>query len=367
MDILWVVYMFENKLNFDFRTNQLVLMLIGQIDSFRGKWEILEGKESKYFKELQKIATIESIGSSTRIEGSKLSDAEIRALINDIKIQKLESRDKQEVIGYYEALQIIYENFQTIPLSENYIKQLHTVLLKYSEKDIHHSGKYKNLSNMVVATYPNGEQKVIFNTTEPYLVSNEMEDIIKWTNEQITEKALHPLIVIGLFVYEFLSIHPFQDGNGRLSRLLANLLLVKSGYDFIQYVSFEHVIEERKKEYYRALMEGQKDRNTENEIISDWIIFFLESIANLIQKLDVKYEIFKKKGSYLNSRQQEILRYIEANQPCKIGEISSHLQQYSINTLKKDLIYLLNKKYIGKMGKKKGTLYFLFGYDPVNS
>jgi Fic family protein len=359
--------MFENKLDFDFKINHLVLKLIGRIDSFRGKWEVLEGKESKYLQELKKIATIESIGSSTRIEGSKLSDDEVRALINDIKIRELESRDKQEVFGYYEALKIIYENFQTIPLSESYIKQIHAILLKYSEKDTHHRGRYKNLSNKVVATYPNGAQKIIFNTTEPYLVSNEMENIIKWTNEQISEKALHPLIAIGLFVYEFLSIHPFQDGNGRLSRLFANLLLIKSGYDFIEYVSFEHVIEERKKEYYRALMEGQKNRNTENEIISDWIIFFLESIAILIQKLEVKYEVFKKKGSYLNNRQEEILNYIEENQPCKIGDISSHLQKYSINTLKKDLIYLLNEKRISKLGQKKGTLYFLFGYDPVNS
>lgn len=366
-DILWIVYMFEDKLNFDFKTNQLVLKLIGKIDAFRGKWEILEGKESKYLQELKKIATIESIGSSTRIEGAKLSDEEVRALINNINVQELESRDQQEVVGYYETLKIIYENYRTIPLTENYIKQLHKILLKYSEKDRHHFGKYKNLSNKVVATYPNGTQKIIFKTTEPYLVANEMESIVKWTNEQISAKELHPLIITGLLVYEFLSIHPFQDGNGRLSRLLTNLLLMKSGYDFIQYVSFEHVIEERKREYYSALMEGQKDRNSENEIISDWMIFFLESIEILIQKLEIKYEIFSNKGTYLNSRQQEVLNCIETVQPCKIGEIYSHLQEYSINTLKKDLIYLLNEKRIGKMGQKKGTVYFIFGYDPENS
>ncbi len=215
---------FQNKINFDFKTNQQILKLISYIDSFKGKWNIVEQKENIYLKELRKIATIESIGSSTRIEGAQLTNKEIKKLLDNIEITKLKTRDQQEVVGYYDVLEIIYESFADILISKNYIQQLHQRLLKYSTKDDRHRGNYKNLSNKVVANYPDGTQKMIFNTTEPHLVENEMTDLIDWTNQQLKLDEIHPLVIIGLFIYEFLSIHPFQDGNGRLSRLLTNLL-----------------------------------------------------------------------------------------------------------------------------------------------
>ncbi len=236
------------KLNFSFKTNQKILKLIAEIDLYNGKWNSLEKQENIYLKELRKIATIESIGSSTRIEGSTLSDKDIQALLNDIKITKLKTRDEQEVFGYYETLEIIYENYAGINLSENYIKQLHQALLKYSDKDSRHRGSYKSLSNKVVANYPDGVQKIIFNTTDVHLVESEMQDLISWTNEQLEIQEIHSLIIIACFVYEFLSIHPFQDGNGRLSRLLTTMLLLKNDYLFIQYMSFENLIEKTKKE-----------------------------------------------------------------------------------------------------------------------
>ena len=243
-----------NKLNFDFITNQKILNLIAKIDLYKGKWNIIERQENIYLKELRKIATIESIGSSTRIEGGTLTDEEIEELLDNVKITELKTRDEQEVIGYYDTLEIIYENFDNIRLTENYIKQLHQTLLKHSDKDTRHRGQYKSLSNKVVANYPGGIQKVIFNTTDVHLVESEMNYLINWTNEQFDKKEIHPLIVISHFVYEFLSIHPFQDGNGRLSRLLTTLLLLQNEYLFIQYVSFENLIEKTKKEYYQALM-----------------------------------------------------------------------------------------------------------------
>ncbi|HRP90158.1 MAG TPA: hypothetical protein PKX92_08965 [Edaphocola sp.] len=174
---------FIQKLNFDFSTNQRILQLISYIDSFKGKWNIAEKQKNRYLKELRKIATIESIGSSTRIEGARLTDKEVQELLNDIKITKLKSRDEQEVIGYYEVLKLIYDNFSDIKISESYIKQLHQMLLKYSNKDEKHRGTYKFLFNKVVATYPTGEQRTIFTTTEPALVAGEMQKLVKWTNE----------------------------------------------------------------------------------------------------------------------------------------------------------------------------------------
>ncbi len=348
-----------NKINFNFQTNLKILNLISQIDLYKGKWNIIERQENIYLKELRKIATIESIGSSTRIEGGTLTDKEIEELLNDAKITKLKTRDEQEVIGYYDTLEIIYENYDNIRLTENYIKQLHQNLLRYSDKDTRHRGQYKSLSNKVVANYPGGIQKIIFNTTNVHFVENEMRNLIDWTNEQFKKKEIHPLIITANFVYEFLSIHPFQDGNGRLSRLITTLILLQQDYMFIQYVSFENLIEKTKKEYYQALMEGQKNRNKENESISKWVLYFLDKLNVLTQRLDEKYDVFKSKGGYLNERQKEIKEYLKENQPLKISDLAKRFKNININTIKKDLQYMKKEQIITSVGKGKGTVYII--------
>jgi Fic family protein len=288
-----------------------------------------------------------------------MTDAEVKKLLDNLKITKLQSRDQQEVVGYYDTIELIYENYREIQLTENYILQLHQQLLKYSDKDQRHRGRYKNLPNKVIANYPDGTKKVIFNTTEPYLVESEMTELIEWTNKKLKLKELHPMIVIGLFVYEFLSIHPFQGGNGRLSRLLTNLLLLRLDYQFIQYVSFENLIEQKKKTYYEALVSGQKNRNTKKERIDKWILFFLNSMETLITRLEQKYDVFKRSGGYLNDRQKLIKEFIKKNQPVKLGDLGKRLTKISINTIKKDLQYLRKEQIIDSIGKNKGTIYVL--------
>lgn len=354
---------FIQKLNFNFETNQRLLQLIAHIDGFRGKWEIAENQENRYLKELRKIATIESIGSSTRIEGALMTDEEVKNLLNDIKITKLKTRDEQEVIGYYEVLELIYESYSSMRLSESYIKQLHQLLLKYSHKDQRHRGAYKSLSNKVVATYPTGEQRTIFATTEPILVAGEMQELIAWTNEQLEQNFIHPLIVIASFIYDFLSIHPFQDGNGRLSRLLTTLCLLQNEYSFVQYVSFENHIEHHKKAYYEALMNGQKNRGTEDERIELWLIFFLESLKTLTEKLELRYDVFKSKGGYLNDRQKLLKEYIAVNQPIKVGDLAKQFPEFSLSSLKKDLQYLRQEQVLTMIGKGKGSVYILTEND----
>jgi Fic family protein len=350
---------FIQKLDFDFITNQKIVQLISYIDGFKGKWNIVENKENRYLKELRKIATIESIGSSTRIEGVTLTDKEVEELLKNIKITKLKSRDEQEVFGYYEVLELIYDNYSDIQLSESYIKQLHQILLKYSNKDERHRGLYKFLSNKVVATYPTGEQRTIFATTEPALVAGEMQELVEWTNEQLEQNNIHQLIVIGSFIYDFLSIHPFQDGNGRLSRLLTTLCLLQKDYAFIQYISFENHIEQHKKAYYEALMNGQKNRRTDNERIDLWLIFFLEGLKTLTEKLEQKYDVFKSKGGYLNDRQKLIKGFIKENQPIKVSDLSKQFSEIGLSTLKKDLQYLRDEQVLTMIGKGKGTIYIL--------
>ena len=347
----------ESKLSFNFKTNQKILSLISFIDSFKGKWQALEGTESKYLKELKQIATIESIGSSTRIEGSQMSNKDVKDFVQSIKITSFKSRDEEEVFGYYDTLNLILDAYDAIDLTENNIHHLHKTLLQKSSKDYRHRGKYKTLSNKVVANYPGGLQKIIFNTTEVHLVESEMIKTIEWTNKMLHSEEIHPLITIATFIYEFLSIHPYQDGNGRLSRLLTTLLLSRTNYDFVHYASVEYEIEKRKKDYYQALMEGQKNRYTEKEKINDWVIFFLETLKQTITKLDQNYNQLKNKKSYLNERQKEVVNYIKDNEPIKISDLIFTLSNYTPYILKKDVRYLVDERLIKKIGKGKGTIY----------
>ena len=349
----------ESKLHFDFTATQTVIRKIAFIDGFKGQWQMVEQQGNRYLRELRKIATIQSIGSSTRIEGATLSDEEVGNLIRSMKITKFETRDEQEVAGYYETLDLMLENYNEIDVSENYIKQLHKMLLRHSDKDEYHRGQYKTLSNKVVAAYPDGTQRTIFNTTEPHLTSKEMGELITWTTEQFAAGQIHDLVIISVFIYEFLSIHPFQDGNGRLSRLLTTLLLLKRNYRFVQYISFEHIIEERKKEYYSSLMAGQQNRYQPTERIDAWVLFFLECLEILIQRLETKYADFQNLGLYLMPRQHNILEFLGKQKQARLADFMANLPEIAVATLKKDLQKMVQEGVLEKIGQGKATYYIL--------
>jgi Fic family protein len=347
----------SNKMAFSGEIYQQIMKRLSEIDSFKGNWQATELKHSKHLKELRKIATIASIGSSTRIEGATLTDQEVEKLLKSVKITKLTTREQQEVVGYYQALEIILNNYAEIPLTENYLHQMHGILLKHSGKDQSHKGRYKQLSNQVVANYPDGTQRTIFRTTEPHLTSSEMESLLIWASERREKADMHPVLLVAVFVYEFLSIHPYQDGNGRLSRLLTTLLLAQQGYDFVQYVSFENIIEAQKEGYYRALMDGQKNRYTEDEKIDKWVLFFLDCLVTLVLRLDEKYKQYSKLKKELNDRQKEVLELIRNKEVVRISDVETSFETYSRNTLKKDLAYLVNEGFLLKTGEKSGTRY----------
>jgi Fic family protein len=184
-----------------------------------------------------------------------------------------------------------------------------------------------------------------------------MEGLLIWVNERFEKADMHPVMITAAFVYEFLSIHPYQDGNGRLSRLITTLLLMRQGYEFTQYVSFEHIIEERKSDYYRALMDGQKNRYKETEKVDQWVLFFLDCLVTLIKRLEAKYEIYSKLKKDLNERQQEVLSFVKKQQKVQMNEIVEAFKNHSRNTLKKDVAYLVNEGLILKTGERKGTRY----------
>ncbi len=349
----------RTKLNFSSEVYQQLSQKLSLLDTFRGRWKTRTNLQGQYLKELRWIATIESTGSSTRIEGAKLTNKEVEKLLASVKITKFESRDQQEVIGYYNALEVILENFADIEISERYIHQLHGILLKHSEKDQAHRGKYKKSSNKVVANYPDGTQQVLFDPTPPHLTQPEMQQLLEWLDQRLEKRDMHPLVITAGFVYEFLSIHPYKDGNGRLSRLLTTLLLMKQDYQFIQYVSFENVIETSKEEYYRVLIAGQKVRYQDSERIDAWVLFFIHCLITLTEKLEIKYDTYNKLKTALNKRQLQVLEFVKGNEPAQISDIAKVLTNFSRNTLKKDLIYLVQEGLLLKTGNRKSTRYHI--------
>ncbi len=267
---------------FDLRLQQIprdLILALSAIDQINGQWiggirlnpQILEG--------LKKSVLITSTGASTRIEGSKLSDAEIEKLMDDLSVQKFADCDTQEIRGYYELLQFVLGDYKEISLSENIIKQLHAQVLKYTDKDRRHRGSYKKLDNQVEIRDSTGQRlAIVFETTPAYLTVKEMGELVTWTNNVWQARLYHPLLVIANFIVEFLKIHPFLDGNGRLSRILTNLLMLKTGYEFTAYVSHEKIIEDNKTGYYLALRQSQTTFNRTDETIEPGLRFFLQAV-----------------------------------------------------------------------------------------
>ncbi|MAZ36502.1 MAG: MarR family transcriptional regulator [Crocinitomicaceae bacterium] len=328
-----------------------LISIISKIDRFDAEWSSIEKKEGQSLKELKSIATVRSVGASTRIEGSKMSNEEVDVLLKDLSIEKLEDRDSQEVAGYFEVMDIISGSFGNIDITENSIKNLHNQLLKYSEKDAWHRGDYKQLSNSVEATLANGTKQVIFQTTPPAIETNKaMESLIEWYHN---DQETHPLVKSAIFCYEFVSIHPFQDGNGRLSRLLSSLLLLNHGYKWIQYVSLEHEIESRKTEYYQKLRDCQAQRP--NEDVSQWIDFFFDGLLNIQEQLKSKLET-QGIETKLSPKEKSILHIIGDNAGIKSGQIAKRLDIPS-PTVKRILSHLVSQNLIEKFGTGPGTNY----------
>lgn len=337
--------------NFKVTIDWSLINLISEIDRFDANWTAIERKEGQSLKELKSIATVRSVGASNRIEGNKMSDEEVDILLQKIDITKLTDRDSQEVVGYFEVLVLISESYENIDLTESNIKSLHNSLMKYSAKDQWHKGNYKKHSNAVEASFPDGTRQIIFQTTDPgFATEDSMRDLLHWYN---SETIIHPLIRISALIYDFLSVHPFQDGNGRLSRLISTLLLLKNGYKWIEYVSFEHEIENRKNEYYQVLRSCQAQRPKEN--VTVWMQFFLSCLSNIQSQLLMKLN----KNSIetqLSPKEKSIFLIIQNRPNIKSGEISEKLA-IPLPTVKRLLSDLIKKELIEKQGKSRGVSY----------
>jgi Fic family protein len=347
-----------------FRTNTIqitpeILSLIASIDEFKGAWRALGTLAPDRLAALKRVATVESIGSSTRIEGSKLTDREIEQLLSKLEIKSFSTRDEQEVAGYAEVMDLVFTSWPDIALTENHIKQLHRDLLAHSEKDKRHRGNYKTNSNSVVAFDENGVQiGIVFETASPFDTPRLMSELVEWIQEELHAKRLHPLLLIALWVVVFLEIHPFQDGNGRLSRALTTLLLLRADYAYVPYSSLESVIEQSKEAYYLALRQTQGTIRTETPNWQPWLVFFLRSLAEQVRRLNIKIEREKLVLAPLPSLSLQIIEFASGHGRITMGD-AIRLTGVSRNTLKQHFRALAEQNHLKQHGGGRGVWYEL--------
>ncbi len=336
-----------------------ILKLIAELDEFKGAWRALGTLAPDRLSALRHVATIESIGSSTRIEGSKLSDRQVEQLLANLDIKTFDTRDEQEVAGYAEVMELVFQSWQDISLSENHIKQLHRDLLQYSAKDQNHSGQYKTLSNSVAAFDETGKQiAVVFETAAPFDTPRLMDELITWVNTALDAKQLHTLLVISIFIVVFLEIHPFQDGNGRLSRVLTTLLLLRSGYAYVPYSSLESVIEQSKEGYYLALRQTQGTIRSKKPNWQPWLIFFLRALQQQMKRLAKKVERERIILSAMPELSLQIVEHTREHGRVSIGEMAK-LTGISRNTLKQHFRKLVEQQLLLLHGQGRGAWYAL--------
>lgn len=348
-----------NITRFDKRLAQIpneIWSKITKIDELKGRWAVGSNLNPQFLGRLKRSVLVTSTGASTRIEGATLSDEQVDNLIRGLSIEKLTDRDEQEVIGYFELLQNIFNSWEDLHFNESAIKHFHKELLKYGKKDEQHRGNYKNVDNKVGMVNDQGKVVgIIFDTTPAYLTPKEMSELIDWTKEAISKEKYHPLLIIGNFIVEFLNIHPFKDGNGRLSRILTNLLLLKAGYLYMPYVSHEKLVEDNKTDYYLALRGSQKTFKTKNEDLSHWLNFFLTIFLTQSQ-MAINLIIQENIEDLLSPKQLAVWEYLQTVETASPNDISKQTA-VARPTVNQVLSKLLNLKKIERIGEGSSIRY----------
>ena len=345
-----------NRFNKRIKITSEILSKIAKIDEFKGLWKGSINLNPVILKRLRSTVIITSTGASTRIEGAKMSDEEIARLLRGLESNPPKNRDEQEVAGYADLIGRIFDHYKDLKLTENNILLFHSILLNYSEKDRGHKGKYKDHDNVVAATNAKGDNIILFKATPPYLVKPEMEAVLFWTVTELDKKELHPLLVMANFVFEFLAIHPFNDGNGRLSRALTNLLLLQADYSYTPYVSLDEIIEDTRTEYYLALHNTQNSHKTDHEDITPWVNYLLDSIIVHAKRAQALME-GEQPEKLLAESQEKILGLFEGAADLSISEIIKQLDNAPREAIKKNLARLVELRMLELVGGGRGARY----------
>jgi Fic family protein len=332
-----------------------LLRLLGEIDEFKGRWRKLGEIRAERLASLRQVATIESAGSSTRIEGAQLSDDEVARVLQGLRVDSFRERDEGEVRGSGELLQTIFDNYREIPLTENYVKHLHKILLGHVERDAWHRGEYKKHPNPVEARYPDGQVETIFQTASPFDTPRLMSELVAASNQALDGDAVHPLVVVAGFAIAFLAIHPFQDGNGRLSRALTALMMMRAGYEYIPYASVERIVEENKTGYYHALRVAQQAMQTDPADFGAWLLFFLRVLQSQKRVLAGKLEI-ERSVVRLKDVQVRVLEMVERRARATTREVADALS-IDQRAARYHLALLVERGLLEAHGERRGRYY----------
>lgn len=354
----WQTDRLQRRLSLPAERVEEVYALLAQIDAVKQSWRVTGKLKPQMIRRLTQSVIITSTGASNRIEGNQLTDEEVEKLYRNLRIQKLRTRDQQEVGGYLESMEFVFSHFTELAITESMILGLHGQMLRHSEKDERHRGGYKFGSNRVEAKDPSGNVLgIIFDPTPPHLVAKEMQDIVSWYRWACEGNVKHPLILIANFIFEFLAIHPFQDGNGRTSRLLTNLMLLQQGYQFTSIVSHEKLIEQKKADYYLALNQTQKSWKTEQEDITPWLLFFL-NIVHQQAALALEILVRDDRESWLSENQQSILDWIRAREMGTFRR-KDIIEAFALppRTIEASVKRLLEHQFIERIGEGRATRY----------
>ncbi len=333
-----------------------LLRLVSELDEFKGRWQAIGNLAPERLAVLRRIATIESVASSTRIEGAQLTDQQVEHLLSGLGRRSFASRDEEEVAGYADVMGLVFGSWLDMLFTENVVKQLHGLLLRHSSKDERHCGKYKTIANHVEAFDATGMSLgVVFQTTTPFDTPRHMEALVTWTNDALRAGEYHSLLVIAVFVVRFLGIHPFQDGNGRLSRVLTTLLLLRAGYAYVPYSSLERVVEENKETYYLALRRAQGTLDRGEAHLGDWLLFFLRSLKS--QKDALERKIARERIMVaLSPLAEQLLRIVREHGRLTVRDAVA-FSGANRNTVKAQLRVLVDAHQVELHGKARGTWY----------
>lgn len=327
-----------------------IINYISTIEKFKGRGEVFLAQKAHTLDNLVELAIIQSTESSNKIEGIRTTDSRIKDLLQ--KNIKPKNRDEEEILGYQDVLRTIHESYKYIPISSDVILQLHKNLFRYSEKSI--GGRYKNSQNYISETNPNGQSYVIFTPLDPFQTPVAIEMICDSYNKEIDKGEINPLILIPSFIHDFLCIHPFNDGNGRMSRLLTTLLLYKEGYLVGRYVSLEEKTERTKLNYYKSLELSGQGWSSSDDDKTYFIKYILGIITSAYRDFEDRVDIFDSNQSAFDLVEKAVNSQLGKFTKSDIMKLTPTISKASVENSLRDLV---DCGVIERHGKGRGTFY----------
>lgn len=327
-----------------------ILGLVASIYRYQGKQELYLKQRPEELNKLIEIAKIQSTKASNEIEGIVTTSVRLKKLVEEKTTPR--NRNEQEIAGYRDVINIIHDNFDAIPISKNYILQMHKIM--YSHMNNPMAGKTKNVQNYISATYPDGQTEVLFTPLSPFETPEALDNICSEYNKVIGNLELEPLIAIPIFIHDFLCIHPFNDGNGRMSRLLTTLLLYRSGFYVGKYISLEALISKNKPAYYDSLRQAGISWHEENEDVLPFVKYLLGTILAAYKAFEDRFSIVEEKLPAIELVRKATLQKLGRFTKQDIRELCPSL---SVSSIEGSLRKLVAEGEIKREGVGRATKY----------